>query len=140
MHVAVVGPTHPIKGGVSQHTTVLARRLAAAGHDVQIVSWLRQYPRRLYPGQQTVDQPEFEPFEPTHRTLSWNRPDSWVRAARRLRHVDLVVFAHITPVQVPPYRAMMVALRGGPRVAVICHNVLPHERTRADKAMVSMLL
>jgi glycosyltransferase involved in cell wall biosynthesis len=140
MHIAVVGPTHPIKGGVAQHTTVLARRLAAAGHDVRIVSWLRQYPQRLYPGQQNVDQPEFEPFEPTERTLSWNRPDSWIRAARRLRSADLVVFAHITPVQVPPYRAMIAALRGGPRIAVICHNVLPHERTRADKAMVSTLL
>ena len=57
MRIAVVGPTHPIKGGVSQHTTVLAHKLVAAGHEVEIVSWRRQYPQRLYPGQQTVDQP-----------------------------------------------------------------------------------
>src|SRR5207302_10980948 len=99
MQIAIVGPTHPIKGGVSQHTTVLAERLVAAGHDVRIVSWLRQYPQRLYPGRQTVDKPEFEPFAATERTLSWNRPDSWIRSARRLRNVDLVEFAHITPVQ-----------------------------------------
>ena len=29
----VVGPTHPYKGGVAAHTTELAHRLAAAGHD-----------------------------------------------------------------------------------------------------------
>ena len=141
MQVAVVGPTHPFKGGIAQHTTVLAQRLAARGDTVQIVSWRRQYPERLYPGQQTVDAPEFDLFEPTHRSMSWNRPDTWVRAARRLRDMDLVVFAHVTPVQVIPYRVMLVALRGGrARTAVICHNVLPHERGRADKALVSQML
>lgn len=141
MRIAVVGPTHPIKGGVAQHTTVLAQQLVAAGHTVEIVSWLRQYPQRLYPGRQTVEQPEFDLFEPTSRALSWNRPDSWVRTARRLREVDLVVFAHITPAQVIPYRTMIANLRGGrARTAVICHNVLPHERGRADTSLVSLLL
>ena len=83
MRIAVVGPTHPFKGGVAQHTTVLAQQLVAAGHHVEIISWLRQYPQRLYPGKQTVEHPEFDLFEPTSRVLSWNRPDSWVRVARR---------------------------------------------------------
>jgi len=141
MRIAVVGPTHPFKGGVAQHTTVLAQQLVAAGHHVEIISWLRQYPQRLYPGKQTVEHPEFDLFEPTSRVLSWNRPDSWVRVARRLREVDLVVFAHITPVQVLPYRAMIATLHGGrARTAVICHNVLPHERSRVDASLVSLLL
>lgn len=141
MRIAIVGPTHPIKGGIAQHTTVLAQQLVAIGHQVEIVSWLRQYPQRLYPGRQTVDQPEFAAFEPTSRQLSWNRPDSWVRTAWRLRDVDLVVFAHVTPVQVIPYRAMIAALHGGrARAAVICHNVLPHERGRFDARLVALLL
>lgn len=141
MRIAVVGPTHPIKGGVAQHTTVLAQQLCAAGHEVEIVSWLRQYPQRLYPGKQTVEEPEFDPFPATSRPLSWNRPDTWVRTARRLRGHDLVVFAHITPVQVPPYRVMLGVLRrAGTRTAVICHNVLPHERSRVDAALVGRLL
>jgi glycosyltransferase involved in cell wall biosynthesis/2-polyprenyl-3-methyl-5-hydroxy-6-metoxy-1,4-benzoquinol methylase len=143
VRIAVVGPTHPIKGGIAQHTTVLAQRLAAAGHSVEIVSWLRQYPQRLYPGEQTVTQPELPPFEPTRRVLSWNRPDTWAREARRLRDRDLVVFAHVTPVQVPSYLTMITAMRRpgpGPRIVVLCHNVLPHERQRADVALVSRLL
>ena len=141
--IAVVGPTHPIKGGIAQHTTVLAYRLARAGHDVQIVSWDRQYPSRLYPGQQHVDEPEFLPFEPTRRLLSWNDPLSWVRAARRIRRADLVVIAHVTPVQVVPYRALVAALgrrSHRPRVAVVAHNVLPHERSRVDELLVRRLL
>lgn len=140
MRIGIVGPTHPIKGGVSQHTTVLAKRLADAGHDVEIVSWLRQYPKRLYPGTQEVSAPEFEPFEPTRRLLSWNRPDTWVRVGRQLRDRDLVLIAHITPVQVVPYRTLIAALHGGrARVVIVSHNVLPHERSRIDTRAVSWL-
>jgi glycosyltransferase involved in cell wall biosynthesis len=141
VRIAIVGPTHPIKGGVAQHTTVLAQQLAAAGHDVRIVSWQEQYPQRLYPGQQTVERREFSLFEPTERVLSWKRPDSWVRAAFALRPLDLVVFAHVTPVQVAPYRVMLAALhRGTAQTVVICHNVLPHERHRGDRRLVASLL
>jgi glycosyltransferase involved in cell wall biosynthesis len=140
MRVAIVGPTHPFKGGVAQHTTVLAKRLADAGHDVELVSWLRQYPKRLYPGRQEVDAPEFEPFEPTRRALSWNRPDTWIRVGRQLRNHDLVLIAHITPVQVAPYWTLLAALRGGrARSMIISHNVLPHERNRLDKHAVALL-
>jgi glycosyltransferase involved in cell wall biosynthesis len=141
MRIAVVGPTHPIKGGVSQHTTVLANRLRSTGHDVEIVSWYRQYPKRLYPGVQLVDKPEFDLFEPTRRSLAWNRPDTWIREALRLRGRDLVVFAHITPVQVPPYFLMLRVLRHfGTPTAVICHNVLPHDRSIVDRTAVAALL
>jgi peptidoglycan/xylan/chitin deacetylase (PgdA/CDA1 family) len=55
VRVAIVGPAHPYKGGAAQHTTELAHRMAAAGHEVALESWHAQYPRLLYPGQLTVD-------------------------------------------------------------------------------------
>ena len=33
LRIAIVGPTHPYKGGVTAHTTELAHALEAAGHD-----------------------------------------------------------------------------------------------------------
>ena len=110
MRIALVGPAHPYKGGGARHTTELAHRLAAAGHDVIIESWRAQYPRRLYPGQQTVDVPEGEPYPRTYRRLAWYRPDGWLAAGRRLRTADLVVFVLLTPIQVPPYLAIMSTL------------------------------
>ena len=143
MRIALIGPAHPYKGGGARHTTELAHRLAAAGHDVIIESWRAQYPRRLYPGQQTVDEPEGEPYPRTHRRLAWYRPDGWLAAGRRLRSADLVVFALLTPLQVPPYLTVMAGLGrqpGRPRTAVICHNVLPHERRPGDVALTKALL
>lgn len=140
MRIAVVGPTHPIKGGISQHTTALAGRLAEAGHDVELISWRRQYPQRLYPGTQTVEQPEFPAYGRVRRSLNWNRPDGWVREAKKLRDRDLVVFAHATPVQVPPYLAMLRVLKTSScRTAIVCHNALPHESSRWDEPLVGAL-
>lgn len=139
MKIAIVGPAHPYKGGGARHTTELAHRLAAAGHDVIIESWRAQYPKRLYPGQQTVDVPEGEPYPRTHRRLAWYRPDGWLAEGRRLKPADLVVFVLLTPIQVPPYLAIMSTL-GQTNTAVICHNVLPHERRPADVPLVRALL
>ena len=140
MKIALVGPAHPYKGGGVRHTTELAHRLAAQGHDVIIESWRAQYPGRLYPGQQTVDVPEGEPYPRTRRRLAWYRPDGWRAEGRRLRPADLVVFAYLTPLQAPPYLAIMAGLRRPARTAVICHNVLPHERRPGDVPLTRALL
>ena len=140
MKIALVGPAHPYKGGGARHTTELAHRLAAQGHDVIIESWRAQYPGRLYPGQQTVDVPEGEPYPRTRRRLAWYRPDGWLAEGRRLRPADLVVFAYLTPLQAPPYLAIMAGLRRPARTAVICHNVLPHERRPGDVPLTRALL
>ena len=140
MKIALVGPAHPYKGGGARHATELAHRLAAQGHDVIIESWRAQYPGRLYPGQQTVDVPEGEPYPRTRRRLAWYRPDGWPAEGRRLRPADLVVFAYLTPLQAPPYLAIMAGLRRSARTAVICHNVLPHERRPGDVPLTRALL
>ena len=140
MRIALVGPAHPYKGGGARHTTELAHHLAAAGHDVIIESWRAQYPSRLYPGQQTVNVPEGAPYPRTLRRLAWYRPAGWLAEGRRLRPADLVVFVLLTPLQVPPYLAIMSRLGRTPRTAVICHNVLPHERRPGDVPLVRALL
>ena len=134
--VAIVGPTHPYKGGVAAHTTELAHRLAGAGHDTLLVSWSRLYPAALYPGEQAVPDggPDLPPYRRTVRVLRWDRPGTWWRTGRRLRRlgVDVVVVVVVVPVQVPALLTVVRALCGPgvgtrPRVVVLAHNVVPHE-------------
>jgi glycosyltransferase involved in cell wall biosynthesis len=143
MKIAIVGPAHPYKGGSAQHTTALAHHLSDAGHELWLESWRRQYPKFLYPGQLTIDEPETELFARTERSLDWHRPDGWRRSGRRLAATDLdaVVLALFSPVQVPAYLVLARAARaGGARIIALCHNVLPHEPRRFDRpAMRAML-
>lgn len=140
MRIAIIGPAFPYKGGGAHHTTELAHRLAAAGHEVAIESWRAQYPAFLYPGQQTISEPEGEPFPGTRHELDWRRPDGWWRTGRSLRAYDLVVLAVLSPVQVPSYLGILAGLRGGTPVVALCHNVLPHERKPYDRPLMKALL
>jgi glycosyltransferase involved in cell wall biosynthesis len=139
---------------VSAHTTELAHRLTAGGHDVLLVSWTRLYPEVLYPGEQVVPEGEGDtpPYPRTLRVLRWDRPGTWWRTGRRLRRsdLDLVVVVVVVPVQVPALLMLIRALRGGlparirggggPRLVVLAHNVVPHETHPGGPWLISRQL
>ncbi|WP_380158062.1 glycosyltransferase [Kineococcus sp. R86509] len=143
--VVVVGPAHPAKGGTAVHTTELARHLAAdPGSEVKLVSWARQYPAALYPGELRVPGglPEVPEFHPTIRPLAWNSPASWVRTGRRIADADVVVLTHVVPLQVPALLGVLAGMRTArsqARTVVVAHNVLPHEARPGDALLVGRL-
>jgi len=121
VRIALIGPAVPDQGGAARHTTELAYRLAAAGHNVVIESWRAPGPAAANPAD-PVQYPR------THRRLAWYRPDGWIAAGRRLRSADLVVFALESQAQVPSYLSVLTALAlhpDHPRTALICHPALP---------------
>ena len=149
MRIALVGPTHPYKGGVAAHTTQTAHELVAAGHDVTLVSWARLYPDRLYPGEQAIPDggEDLPPFPATVRPLRWDRPRSWWRTGATLRDCDLVVIVVVVPVQVPALLVLARALRRGharsrpgQRVVVLAHNVVPHETHAGGEYLMTRML
>jgi len=142
-----VGPTHPFKGGVAAHTTQTAHELAAAGHDVELISWSRLYPAALYPGEQAVPdaRPDLPVYPRTSRPLRWDRPLGWWRTGRSLRRADLVVIVVVVPAQVPALLTLVRAVRRGsaggrPRVVVLAHNVVPHETHPGGRFLMNRML
>jgi len=138
MKIAIIGPTHPYKGGIAQHTTQLAHHLAAAGHEVQIISWREQYPF-FYPGEQFVPdgKPEMPVFPDTKRVLSWRNPAGWLVWGRKLVQFDEVIFVWWLPIiQGPIYMSMLRALgKHGPRKVFISHNIVSHNVGPADRQL-----
>lgn len=150
--VAVVGPGAAFRGGIATHTAELARRLHEAGHLSEHASWGRQFPRWLYPGAAAgassegvaaSDRASAGPA--TTYELHWNRPDTWLRVARRLRgHADRLIMVVSSPKQLPALRTIASSFRG-PRapsrpVTLIVHNVQPHEASRVDPWMMRCVL
>ena len=54
MKIAVIGPVPPFRSGVAKHTGELAKALSAHG-EVRTVSFSRQYPGLLFPGEDDRD-------------------------------------------------------------------------------------
>lgn len=136
MKIAIVGPSHPYKGGIAQHTTRLAQHLSDAGNEVEIISWRIQYPF-FYPGVQTVpnNKPEQPLFKINRRVLSWKNPLGWIVWARYLRQFDEVVFVWWVPmIQGPIYRLMISAMGiHRPKILLVCHNIVSHSGSPLDK-------
>jgi len=135
VRIALIGPARPDQGGAARHTTELAYRLAAAGHNVIIESWRA-------PGPAASDPADGDPYPRTYRRLAWYRPDGWIAAGRRLRSADLVVFALSSQAQVPSYLSVLAALAVGPdrpRTALICHTALP-AALRGEQGLTRILL
>ena len=141
--IAVFGPFHPYRGGIAHHTTLLASTLAEA-HPVLGINFTRLYPNRLFPGRTQFDDstaPLGAPGVRIERLVDSIGPHTWPRAARAVRShgTRLLVVQWWHPFFAPACRALASsARRAGARVLFLCHNVLPHERSHLDAALVRL--
>ena len=146
MTIAVVGPMHPYRGGIAHFTEMTVTGLADRGHDVRPVSFSRQYPELLFPGE-TQYETESEPpaaVQNAPRLLDSINPISWFRTGLYLRDEtpDAVVFQYWMPFFAPAYGVIARGLRrhyGLPSFAIV-HNALPHERHLGDALLSRFFL
>jgi glycosyltransferase involved in cell wall biosynthesis len=130
MHLAVVGPTYPIKGGISHYTTLLVRALRRH-HDVLFISYEYQYPEILYPGTSQTSQDESAITEQAE--FLWHTLKPWTlnKIARRMREfeVDGVVLSWVTHFfgwHISQLEKLIHKSTDAP-VILLCHNVKQHE-------------
>lgn len=143
MKIALVGPAQPFRGGIAHYTTLLAAHLTAK-HDARLYSFARQYPAWLFPGRDQID-PSERPLAAVEarRWLTPYWPLSWRRVTRdwSVWRPDRVVLQWWVPFMAPMSAWLLrAARRQGLHSTLICHNVLPHERGRADALIVSQVL
>ena len=85
MKIAVIGPTAPYRGGIAHHGNMVVRTLRGRGHEVDAITFSRQYPKRLYPGAfQEEEGEEFADIR-AERLIDSMNPFSWSTTARILR-------------------------------------------------------
>jgi glycosyltransferase involved in cell wall biosynthesis len=144
MRIALLGPNYPYRGGITHHTTLLARALRSAGHDLLFVSFSRQYPRLLY-GRSDQDPSSAPLQEPAEFWLDSLNPFTWVQTAQRIRawSPEKVIMPWWVPFWSPAWGVVGRLLTRGknaPELIMLCHNVLPHEQSWLDVAAVRWAL
>lgn len=144
MRIALLGPAHPLRGGIAQYTASLYAELERR-HQVRIWSFRKLYPRLLFPGSSEVDRSPSAWRVPAERLLRPLSPGSWARTARGAAAwgPDLVVFQWWHPFFAPAYAGLIRRLRRRSAAVILflCHNVFPHERMGSrllEKILVRM--
>jgi glycosyltransferase involved in cell wall biosynthesis len=134
MRISLLGPTYPYRGGIAHHMTLLEAELRHK-HEVQFISFRRQYPRWLFPGRSDRD-PSDRPLRPqeVEYMLDPLNPVSWRATTRVVASFDpeLLVLPWWVAFWAPSFGYVIKSIRRSTRaqVHVICHNVMEHEASR----------
>jgi D-inositol-3-phosphate glycosyltransferase len=142
MRVALVGPVHPWRGGIAQYLGLLGEALMPHA-EVRGVTFTRQYPGFLFPGESQRDPEAAPPRFAVTPLLDSIGPVSWRRAAAELEAFapGLVILKWWIPFFGPAFASAVGPLRRrGTRVALVCDNLIPHERRPFDLAFTRWML
>jgi len=143
MKITLIGPVFPYRGGISHFTTMLAKKLLAVGHDIQVVSFKKQYPAWLYPGESDKDySPSRERVEAEYILTPLN-PITW--------HKSVQAISDFKPQQViipwwvtfwgPAFHHIISRLKNQCfSITILIHNTMPHEARPWDRFLARRTL
>jgi glycosyltransferase involved in cell wall biosynthesis len=144
MRVVIIGPAHPLRGGLATFNQRLAREFIQSGYDCSIYSFSLQYPSFLFPGKtQYTSGPAPEGIK-IHSVINSINPLNWIRTGNRLKkeEPDIIVVRYWLPVMGPALGTILRRARKNKHTRIICiaDNILPHEKRFGDKAFTKYFL
>ncbi|HRA12727.1 MAG TPA: glycosyltransferase, partial [Chitinophagaceae bacterium] len=142
--VIIIGPGHPLRGGLATFNQRLAKEYIDEGHDSSIYSFSLQYPSFLFPGKtQYSDEPAPENLT-IHSVINSINPFNWIKIGNRLRKekADIVIVRFWLPFMGPALGTILRRVRKNKHTKIICiaDNVIPHEKRIGDKLFTKYFL
>lgn len=137
---AVIGPVYPYKGGISHYTGLLVRELRKS-METEMYSYRMQYPKLLFHREQKDFANKAFEIPGTRYLIHTADPFHFASTAKKIceGEPDLILIQWWHPYFAPCDRALLKYFKkyakahgGKPKLAFICHNVLPHERFPFD--------
>jgi glycosyltransferase involved in cell wall biosynthesis len=145
LNIVLIGPSWPFKGGIAYHTTLLYRALRR-NHQVEFITFKRQYPAWLYPGEGDKDEDNTTLREDQARPLidSLN-PISLIRTAQAIEHFDpeLLLVPWWVAFWAPHFLLLIRSVRRrcpNCRVVFVCHNVTAHDSGILSRRLTQVTL
>lgn len=140
--ITIIGPIHPYRGGISQYTTKLHNALGGCS-DVQTISFKRQYPTWLYPGESDKEETiSSERLSNVDYLIDVYSPISLRKASNKVieSKPDLVILNWWTFFWQPGMAYISRRLRKrGIKTVFLCHNLFDHD-AKGLKPKVSKVL
>lgn len=134
--VIIIGPAHPLRGGLASFDERLARQFQQEKFDTTIYTFSLQYPDFLFPG---TTQYSTEPA-PTDISIkvciNSINPFNWLKVGWQLRKQKpkLIVVRYWLPLMGPCLGSILrIAKSKNTKVVCIADNVIPHEKRFGDK-------
>ena len=135
--VVIIGPAHPLRGGLASFNERLARQFKQEGDNVIIYTFSLQYPGFLFPGTtQYSSEPAPLDIDIKVRVNSVN-PINWMQVGNELKNLrpDIIVVRYWLPFMGPCLGTILRTARKNKHTKIVCiaDNVIPHEHRIGDK-------
>lgn len=137
--VFIIGPAHPLRGGLATFNQRFAEEFLNQGYDAEIYNYKLQYPGIFFPGKsQYTDEPA--PERVIIRTIINSvNPFNWIKVGRQIRREmpDIIIFRYWMPFFAPCIGtiARIVRMNRVTRILAIADNVIPHEKRPGDSLL-----
>ena len=142
--IIIIGPAHPLRGGIAAFNERLAVELQKMGHRVILYSFSLQYPSFLFPGKtQYSDSPAPEGLDIRTKINAVN-PVNWLKTGREIKKLnpDLVVTRFWIPFLAPALGSILRQIKKNHHSQIVCiaDNIIPHEKRPGDKELTNYLI
>jgi len=142
--VIIIGPAHPLRGGLATFDHRLAKQFIDEGFDCSIYSYSLQYPSFLFPGTtQYTDEPAPAGI-PIFPVINSVNPLNWISVGNHLRNLkpDLVIVRYWLPFMGLALGTILRRIRKNKhsQIIAIADNVLPHEKRPGDASFTKYFL
>jgi glycosyltransferase involved in cell wall biosynthesis len=137
MKVIIIGPAHPLRGGLASFNERLAREFQSQQNEVSIYTFSLQYPSFIFPGTTQYSS------DPAPQDLRINicinsiNPLNWLKIGSRLKkeNADLIVVRYWLPLMGPCLGTILRKVKKNKHTKVVCiaDNIIPHEKRFGDK-------
>lgn len=137
-HIIIIGPAHPLRGGLASYDERLAKEFQQQGNQVSIYTFSLQYPGFLFPGTTQYSS------EPAPADLSIKvcinsiNPLNWLSVGDELKQLkpDLIVVRYWLPFMGPCLGTILRMVKKNHHTKVVCiaDNIIPHEKRPGDVA------
>jgi glycosyltransferase involved in cell wall biosynthesis len=142
--VVIIGPAHPLRGGLATFNQRLAKQFTDEGHECSIVSFSLQYPSFLFPGSTQYSSDPAPDDLTIHTWVNSVNPLNWISVGRKLKtwRPDLIVVRYWLPFMGPALGTILRQVKKNRHTKIVCiaDNVLPHEKRIGDIAFTRYFL
>ncbi|MBI4647314.1 MAG: glycosyltransferase [Bacteroidia bacterium] len=143
-NIVIIGPAHPLRGGIAAFSERLANGFLDNGDNVRIETFSLQYPNFLFPGE--TQYSTSPPPENLNITVSINsiNPLNWYKIGGKIKKEkpDIAVVAYWMPFISPCLGTIIRIIRKNrhTRIIALVHNLIPHEKIPGTRLLTKYFI
>ena len=143
-NIILIGPAHPLRGGLASYNERLAKAFQQQGHLISVYTFSLQYPDFIFPGSTQYSSEKPPPDLKINVAINSVNPFNWIKIGNRIRkeRPDIIIVRYWLPLMGPCLGTILRIAKKNKHTKVVCiaDNIIPHEKRAGDKTFTKYFI